>query len=266
MMKPDTVLGHANNTPASPNFGAPNWVRPPTNGPRWRSITQTLSPTGVDLSRTEFLEFWVWEDGSRVAKQNRALVLLDFGSVFEDALAFVPTSFSVRPTGDTTYSGIRETGLGRLDSERDPRTQTWSATINDEGILSDRVVDGIYDSTRAALIDTLPLCSLTEDGQLIPFVFGDVRSRCGRHNGVVDTEDQDGDFALDSVSGVKTSENFVRYVFPMATTSITCATAACYPIPTAGRRGGACTAFPSAPTRCRSAIPTSVKFRPSVSP
>ncbi|PYP19584.1 MAG: cell surface protein SprA [Gemmatimonadetes bacterium] len=215
MMKPDTVLGLANNTPASPNFGAPNWVRPPTNGPRWRSITQTLSPTGVDLSRTEFLEFWVWEDGSRVAKQNRALVLLDFGSVFEDALAFVPTSFSVSPTGDTTYSGIRETGLGRLDSERDPRTQTWSATINDEGILSDRVVDGIYDSTRAALIDTLPLCSLTEDGQLIPFVFGDVRSRCGRHNGVVDTEDQDGDFALDSVSGVKTSENFVRYVFPI---------------------------------------------------
>ncbi|HWC73373.1 MAG TPA: cell surface protein SprA, partial [Gemmatimonadales bacterium] len=215
MLKPDTVLGLANNTPTSPNYGVPNWVRAPTNGPRWRSITQTLSPTGIDLSRTEFLEFWVWEDGPRVAKQNHTLLLLDFGSVFEDALAFTPTSFSVSPTGDTTYYGHRETGVGRLDSERDPRTQTWSATINDEGILSDRVVDGIYDSTRATNIDTLPLCSLTQNGELIPFVFGDVRSRCGRHNGVVDTEDQDGDFALDSVSGAKTSENFVRYVFPI---------------------------------------------------
>ncbi len=213
MLKPDTVLGLANNTPSSPSFGVPNWVQPPTNAPRWRSITQTLSPTGVDLSRTEFLEFWVWENGSRVAKQNRTVVMFDFGSVFEDALAFVPTSFTVSPTGDTTYTGIRQTGVGRLDSERDPRTQTWSATINDEGILSDRVVDGINDATHATTIDTLPLCSLTEDGQLIPFVFGDVRSRCGRHNGVADTEDQDGDFALDSASGVKTAENFVRYVF-----------------------------------------------------
>jgi motility/secretion related protein SprA len=215
MLKPDTVLGLANNTPTSPNFGVPNWVRPPTNRPRWRSITQTLSPTGVDLSRTEFLEFWVWEDGSRVAKQNRTLVMFDFGSVFEDALAIVPRSFTVSPAGDTTYYEIRETGAGRLDSERDPRTQTWSATINDEGILSDRVVDGIYDSTKAAVIDTLPLCSLTDKGEIIPFVFGDVRSRCGRHNGVADTEDQDGDFALDSVSGVKTSESFVRFAFPI---------------------------------------------------
>ena len=215
MLKPDTVLGLANNTPSSPNDGVPNWVRPPTNAPRWRSITQTLSPSGVDLSRTEFLEFWVWENGTRVAKQNRTLVLFDFGSVFEDALAFVPTSFTVSPTGDTTYYGVRQAGPGRLDSERDPRTQTWSATINDGGILSDRAVDGIYDSTRAATLDTLPLCSLTEDGQLIPFLFGDVRSRCGRNNGVADTEDQDGDFALDSTSGVKTAESFVRYVFPI---------------------------------------------------
>ncbi|MGH7520636.1 MAG: cell surface protein SprA [Gemmatimonadales bacterium] len=215
MLKPDTVLGLANNRPGSPSFGAANWVRPPTNAPRWRSITQTLSPTGIDLSRTEFLEFWVWEDGSRVAKTNQTLLLFDFGSVFEDALAFVPTSFAVTPAGDTTYYGVRETGTGRLDSERDSRTQTWNATINDEGILSDRVVDGILDSASASVVDTLPLCSATENGQLIAFGFGDIRSRCGRHNGAVDTEDQDGDFALDSLSGVKSAESFVRYVFPV---------------------------------------------------
>ena len=215
MLKPDSVLGLANNRPESPSFGRPNWVRPSQDAPRWRSITQTLSPTGVDLSRVEFLEFWVWEDASRVAKANRTAILFDFGSVFEDALAFEPDSFTVSAAGDTTYYGAGPAGQGRLDTERDPRTQTWSATINDEGILSDRVVDGIKDATRGVTIDTLPLCSATVHGQIVPYGVGDVRSRCGRHNGFVDTEDQDGDFALDVVTGVKTSESFVRYVFPI---------------------------------------------------
>jgi len=209
------VLGLANNRRGSPTFGLPNWTRAPQNAPRWRSITQTLSATGVDLSRVEFLEFWVWEDAARTAQANGATVLFDFGGVFEDAIAFTPTSFTVSAEGDTTYAGIRRTGVGRLDDERDPRTHTWSATLNDEGILSDRVVDGILDSTRGVVIDTLPLCSATENGQLVPYALGDIRSRCGRHNNAVDTEDQDGDFALDSVAGVRTSESFVRYAFPI---------------------------------------------------
>ena len=210
MLKPDTVMGLA-----SSRSGLPNWVRPAQNAPRWRSITQTLSPTGIDLSRVEFLEFWVWEDGRRVAKANQTAILFDFGSVFEDGLAFEPDSFTVDASGDTTYYGIREAGAGRLDTERDPRTHTWSATLNDEGILSDRVLDGIKNATSDTVLDTLPLCSATEHGQLVPYAFGDLRSRCGRHNGFVDTEDQDGDFALDSTAGVKTAENFVRYVFPI---------------------------------------------------
>ncbi|HUC41556.1 MAG TPA: cell surface protein SprA, partial [Gemmatimonadales bacterium] len=208
-LKPDSILGLANTA------GIPNWLRPPQNAPRWRSITQTLSATGIDLSRVEFLEFWVWEDAPRTARANGTTVLFDFGSIFEDALAFVPDSFAVTPPGDTTYSGVRRAGQGRLDSERDPRTETWSATLNDEGILSDRVVDGIVESTSGSVIDTLPLCSATRDGQLVPYVLGDVRSRCGRHNNAVDTEDQDGDFALDSLTGVRTAESFVRYVFPI---------------------------------------------------
>ncbi len=213
-LKPDSILGLANTA------GVPNWMRGSQNAPRWRSITQTLSATGVDLSRVEFLELWVWEDAPRTARANGTTVLFDFGSVFEDALAFVPTSFTVSGAGaggggDTTYSGFRRAGAGRLDSERDPRTQTWSATLNDEGILSDRVVDGVVDSTRGVVVDTLPLCSATQNGQLVPYAFGDIRSRCGRHNNAVDTEDQDGDFALDSLTGVRTAESFVRYVFPI---------------------------------------------------
>jgi len=64
-------------------------------------------------------------------------------------------------------------------------------------------------------LDTLPLCSATQHGVIEPFFFGDLRSRCGRHNGFVDAEDLDGDFQLDSVAGVRTSESFVRFVFPI---------------------------------------------------
>ena len=220
MLKPDTVLGLANNRHGSPLEGAANWVRPPQNAPRWRSITQTFSATGIDLSRIEYLEFWVWEDNHRTAKANAARLLVDLGSTFEDAVAWVPTHFVVSPEGDTTWSGQHFVGLDRLDTERDPRTLAWNAQINDEGILSDRVTGegGIDDSTPGAArvhYDTLPLCSATEGGRITPYGFGDLRSRCGRHNGFLDTEDQDGDNQLDSATGVKSSESFVRFVFPI---------------------------------------------------
>ncbi len=208
MMKPDTVLGLAD-----AKSGAPNWVRPHQDGPRWRSITQVLSSTGIDLSRIEYLELWVWEDNHRTAKAAGTALLLDFGSVFEDALAFVPETLTTSPSGDTTYSGYRRAGAGRLDTEAEPLTHSWSAAIDDEGILSDRLVDGIWDATRGALVDTLPLCNATVNGQVSRYGFGDLRSRCGRHNGAIDTEDLDGDFQLDSAAGVRRSESFVRYVF-----------------------------------------------------
>ena len=207
-LKPDTVLGLAD-----ARTGVPNWVRPHRDGPRWRSITQGLSATGIDLSRVEYLELWVWEDNHRTAKANGAALLLDFGSVFEDALAFVPETVSVSPAGDTTYSGYRRAGVGRLDTEAEPITHSWSAAIDDEGILGDRVVDGIWNVGAGVLIDTLPLCSGTINGQVGRYGFGDLRSRCGRHNGAIDTEDLDGDFQLDSAAGVRTSESFVRYAF-----------------------------------------------------
>src|SRR2546422_9774498 len=105
MLKPDTVLGLAD-----VNTGNPNWVRPHQDGPRWRSITQPLSATGIDLSRTEYLELWVWEDNHRAAKANRAALIVDFGSVFEDALAWGPQAFTPSPAGDTTRSEERRVG------------------------------------------------------------------------------------------------------------------------------------------------------------
>src|SRR5438445_10324455 len=182
--------------------------------PRWRSITHSVSVTGLDLSRTEYLEFWVWEDGRRSARADRAAVLLDFGSVFEDALAFELDSFTV-VNGDTTYYGQRPVGRGRGDAGGWAVSHAGNAAIDDEGFVGDRVVDGIKNATTGQVIDTLPLCSATKHGQLQSYLFGDRRARCSRHNGAVDTEDLDGDFLLDSAAGVRTAETFVRFVFPI---------------------------------------------------
>ncbi len=209
LLKPDTVLGLASSA-----TGQPNWVRLPQLAPRWRSITLPLAAGGVDLSRVEFLEFWMWEDNRRTARENRAGLLIDVGAVFEDALAWVPDSFTVQGA-DTTYAGQRFVGRGRLDTERDPVTRSWNAAVNDEGFLTDRVVDGIVDANQGVIVDTLPLCSASIGGQLVGWGFGDLRSRCGRRNGAVDTEDQDGDFALDSATGVRLTEDFVRFAVPI---------------------------------------------------
>ena len=209
VLKPDTVLGLANS-----NTGLPNWVGPPRPGPRWRSITQSLSATGLDLSRTEFIEFWVWEDQQRVAKTSRTTLVLDFGSVFEDAAAIVPQAFRVTG-GDTTYFGADTAGPGRLDTERDQITNAWSAVLDDNGGVADRIVDGILDSTTMSVVDSMPLCSARSNGQLVSYFLGDLRSRCGRDNGIIDTEDLDGDQVLDVAAGVRTNEDMVRYVFPV---------------------------------------------------
>src|SRR6185436_15802118 len=100
-------------------------LQPHTIGPRWRSITEPLSATGVDLSRVEYLEFWMVDNGDR-ALANGLQLVFDFGNVFEDAVDFQPTGFTVQGA-DTTYTGRRRAGEGRLDTERDTLTAAFNA-------------------------------------------------------------------------------------------------------------------------------------------
>ncbi|MDH5642937.1 MAG: cell surface protein SprA, partial [Gemmatimonadota bacterium] len=114
-----------------PITGQPRWTALRDPGPRWGSVTQPLdeSGLGVDLSRVEFLEFWLLEDLRAGAVAQRPVLVFDFGSVFEDAEAFGPTSFRV--TGaDTTYSGKQRLGAGVLDSEKDPFSNVFNASVN----------------------------------------------------------------------------------------------------------------------------------------
>ncbi|GIW52663.1 MAG: hypothetical protein KatS3mg081_2018 [Gemmatimonadales bacterium] len=207
-LKPDTVGGAPD-----PVTGRPRWIRPHTPGPRWRSISQPLdrSGLGIDLSTVEFLEFWVLEDERRTARSHDALLIFDFGTVLEDALALVPESVSVSP--DTVFRGVALAGIGRLDTEKDTITNVFNAQIHDLGLVWDRP-DSLIDAATGRVVRNLPLCRGSPAAGLPIFPLGDLAARCTRGNGLLDTEDLNGDNRLDLTVGAA-EEHVVRYVVPV---------------------------------------------------
>jgi hypothetical protein len=207
---PDTVGGAPD-----PNTGEPRWFLPHTAGPRWRSITQPFgfgSGVGVDLSRVEFLEFWVLEDAEFTARQQSAALVFDFGTVQEDAPGTAPDSLFVS-NGDTTFSGFRFVGTDGLDTERDSVTNTYNATVDDIGILGD-LLDSIVDGNTGEVIEDFPMCDLSGVAGLSAFPLGDLEAICTRRNSRLSTEDLNGDNRLDKDLGVL-EEDVFRYVFPL---------------------------------------------------
>jgi hypothetical protein len=208
-LKPDTVGGAPD-----PVTGAPRWFRPHTPGPRWRSLSQPLggSGLGVDFSRVEFLEFWVLEDAERAAKDAGVQLLFDFGTVFEDAVAFGPDSFRV-VGADTVFSGFQFIGQGRLDTERDTLTNVFNAATGDRGILGDLLPFVTNASTGETFTD-FPLCENLPGAGIPVYPLGDLGARCTRRNGFADGEDLDGDGRLDITVGT-VQEDVIRYVYPL---------------------------------------------------
>ncbi len=143
----------------------------------WSSLTTVLSPTGTDLTRSDFIEFYA-RDGEFLT------LILDLGVVSEDA-------FFVDTTGAAT--GIKPAvhipwGQGVLDQEADPRRgEVWG-----------RVADGrgVWDESCFA-----------ERGRIYPP--GSPNANCTRGNGRPDTEDLDGDGNLDTL------ERYRRFVIPL---------------------------------------------------
>ncbi len=144
------------------------------DGRRWRSITTVLSTTGLDLNRSEFLEFY--------ASQGDSLTLiLDLGTVSEDAM-FVDSAGLVSGTKPGTGTPW---GQGLLDQEADPRLgEIWDDALDRLGVWGED-------------------CQ-TQRGRVYPL--GDPRANCTRSNGRADTEDLNGNGTLD------VAERHVRYV------------------------------------------------------
>ena len=84
--------------------------------PSWRSITSSLSATGMDLSKTESLEFYA-ADGDSLT------LVIDLGVTGEDALFIDDQGRTAGVKGNGT-----PWGLGRLDHEADPRLGKSGAT------------------------------------------------------------------------------------------------------------------------------------------
>jgi hypothetical protein len=176
------------------------------NRPRWRSMVTALSPSGIDLSASEFLEFWVFREGAGSLENAGLELVVDLGNVDEDALAFAPDSL-LDNGSDTTYVGRQFVGVGQLDTERSS-IGIFNADIDDIGILGDRPPSL---TTPAGPIGGIALCQrqLTTAVEVLPW--GDLNSRCTNGNGLLDTEDLNNDDLL-NFNSPTVVENVFRWV------------------------------------------------------
>jgi hypothetical protein len=140
---------------------------------RWRSIATLLAPTGADLTKTEFLEFYASGD------EQLALVI-DLGLTSEDAL-FIDRGG--RTSGTKTNGD--PWGLGRLDQEADPaRGEIWNGATDRLGVWGEDCIAAPQAIYR----------------------IGDARANCTRGNGRRDSEDLDGN------GNLELAERHFRYV------------------------------------------------------
>ena len=172
--------------------------------PRWRSLVSPLSQSGIDLTRAEYLEFWVFQGGEGTADSAGVQLVVDLGSVNEDALAVVPESLTVNGS-DSLYTGRAYDGVGVLNSERQS-TGIFNASSDDIGILLDRV-DSL--SVNGAVASNVQTCAQVLSETVAIYPWGDLGSRCTNGNGFLDTEDLNGDNRL-NVQG--TNDNVLRWI------------------------------------------------------
>jgi hypothetical protein len=181
------------------------WSLPATPfNPRWRSLVTPLSPTGVDLTRSEYLEFWVFQGGEASVDSAGVELVLDLGSVSEDALAIAPESLTVTGT-DSLYTGRQYTGAGVLNSERQS-TGIFNAASDDIGILMDRIGSLIVNGVPTTDVQT---CADELSSTVPVYPWGDLGSRCTAGNGFLDTEDLNGDNRLNAQGS---NDNVFRWV------------------------------------------------------
>ena len=143
----------------------------------WSSVTTVLSPTGSDLTKSDFIEFYV-RDGDFLS------LVLDLGIVSEDAF-FADTTGAV--SGRKAGSGV-PWGLGLLDQEADPRRgEVWGTLTDARGVWDE---DCFAERARV-------------------YRLGDPNANCTRGNGRPDSEDLDEDGNLDTL------ERYRRFVIPL---------------------------------------------------
>jgi hypothetical protein len=236
--------------------GGFQWSLPHRSGRRWRSISQPLNPTGVDLTRVEQLEFWALIDTSGINRPKNPTLVFDFGDVSENSVSFAPESLTVRtvavqtPQGaaivvDSAFTGRVLTGFDALDSERDSITRSFDAAINDTGIPGERVERLVLrneDDGSTQLLTDVRLCTR---GITSVLPLADPRNNCTAGNRRLNEEDLDLDGVLNLSSANRNGERLVRFVVDMSDRSSYTRVGLCYrsvtdTIPRSGLEGRVC--------------------------
>jgi len=181
------------------------WSLPPQPfTPRWRSLVTPISQIGLDLTRSEYLEFWVFQGGEKSLDSAGVQLVVDLGSVSEDALAIAPTTLTVTGS-DSVYTGRQYTGVGVLNSERQS-TGIFNAASDDIGILMDRIASLDVNGVPTENVQT---CQDQLSSTVPVYPWGDLGSRCTVGNGFLDTEDLNGDNRLNAQGS---NDNVFRWV------------------------------------------------------
>ena len=143
----------------------------------------------------------MFEGNPRTADSAHVQIVVDLGSVNEDALALAPDKCPCR----LNLHGRRYDGLNLLNTEREP-TGIFNAEVDDIGILSDRP-DTIF-SPSGPVLDPA-LCQRVLSSTVPVYRWGDLGARCTNGNGLLDTEDLNNDNFLNATG---TAENVFRWV------------------------------------------------------
>lgn len=187
-------------------------------GRRFRSIQATLSPSGIDLSRGEHLQFWALVETDAARLTTNPTLVFDFGDISENSLTFAPETLTIRRNTngsvDSIFTGKRRQGVDSLDSERDPYSHAFNFEVNDKGLPGD-VADTliVIDGATVRREFNVALCRYALG--TIEFL-GNPRANCTVGNSRLDEEDIDLDNALNLRSGQRESERLLRYVVDLS--------------------------------------------------
>ncbi len=194
------------------------WLTPGgPSGRRWRSIRESLSTNGTDLSHAQNIEMWALVDTALARRQHNPTIIIDVGDVSENTVAVGPTNLVVtRGTSglDSTYSGRAIYGRDTLQSERDPFTRAWDQSKNDTGLPGDVIPSLAFTSPDSSgAITNFKICS---KGNTQLHQIGDTRNNCTVNNGRLDEWDLDGDNVLNFNSAQREQERLLRFAVDLS--------------------------------------------------
>jgi cell surface protein SprA len=190
------------------------------SGRRFRSIRTVLSPSGIDLTNGEFLQFWTLLDTSDTARLKNPTLIFDFGDVSENSLVFGPDTLTIthRLDGgvDSTFSGRKLQGFDTLNTERDTFSHAFNVDVNDTGLPGDVVDLVVIDGASVRLETKVRICR-SPVGALT--VVGDPQADCTIGNNKLDEEDIDQDNAMNFFNADRERERLLRYVVDLSDTA-----------------------------------------------